>query len=105
MKLRFQNEIALLKIYTGLGLYIFLKSWQKSIDQHVNCIQFGNRPLLPLFPHHKMVSTAEKEKSVMKWTVADEATLLQTLHGEKANGSWGDNPKPSAYTACELALV
>jgi hypothetical protein len=53
-----------------------------------------------------MASTAEKEKSATKWTVADEATLLQTLRGEKANGSWGDNnPKPSAYTACELALA
>jgi hypothetical protein len=53
-----------------------------------------------------MVSTAKKEKSVMKWTVANKAMLLQTLHSEKANSSWGDNnPKPSAYTTCELALA
>jgi hypothetical protein len=53
-----------------------------------------------------MVTSVEKEKSSRKWTTADEATLLQTLRSEKANGSWGDNnPKPSAYTACELALA
>jgi hypothetical protein len=53
-----------------------------------------------------MAPTAEKEKSATKWTTADEATLLLTLCNEKSNGSWGDNnPKPSAYTACELALA
>jgi hypothetical protein len=43
-----------------------------------------------------MVPTAEKEKSVTKWTTTNEAMLLLTLCNKKANGSWGDNnPKPT----------
>jgi hypothetical protein len=36
MKLRFQNEIALPKIYTGPDMYFFLKSRQKSNTSRVN---------------------------------------------------------------------
>jgi hypothetical protein len=45
------------------------------------------------------------EKSSTRWTSADEALLVQTLQIQKADGNWGDNnPKPTAYTACEAAL-
>lgn len=44
-------------------------------------------------------------KSSSKWTDADDATLVQTLTKEKADGNWGDNnPKKCAWTACEKAL-
>jgi hypothetical protein len=53
-----------------------------------------------------MATTAtDKEKSSTKWSSSDEATLISTLCTEKRLGNWGDNnPKPSAYTACERAL-
>ncbi|KAI9448730.1 hypothetical protein BJY52DRAFT_1097274, partial [Lactarius psammicola] len=36
----------------------------------------------------------------------DDATLVRTLADQKSSGVWGDNnPKKSAWTACELALV
>lgn len=46
----------------------------------------------------------DKEKT--KWTSADEALLVETLARERSKGNWGDNnPKPSAFTACEVALA
>ena len=46
----------------------------------------------------------DKEKT--KWTSADKALLVETLAKEKAKGNWGDNnPKPVAFTACEVALA
>ncbi len=42
----------------------------------------------------------------VKWSRADEATLVRTLAEEKAKGNWVDNkPKAAAWAACELALV
>jgi len=46
------------------------------------------------------------DKETTKWTTADEALLIQTLALEKSKGNWGDNnPKPVAFTACEVALA
>jgi hypothetical protein len=46
----------------------------------------------------------DKEKT--RWTSADEALLIETLAREKAKGNWGDNnPKPMAFTSCEVALA
>jgi hypothetical protein len=53
-----------------------------------------------------MAPDTKETKSVTKWTTADEAKLIEVLVKEKRMGSWGDNnPKPSAYTAAEVALA
>ena len=49
----------------------------------------------------------KKEKTLaVKWTQADEATMVQTLaDAKKIKGHWGDNnPKSPAWTMCEEAL-
>ncbi|KAI9452920.1 Myb/SANT-like DNA-binding domain-containing protein [Lactarius psammicola] len=48
----------------------------------------------------------KEEKNVTKWSCVDEATLVHTLAEQKTKGNWGDNnPKKSAWTACEIALA
>ncbi|KAH9037598.1 Myb/SANT-like DNA-binding domain-containing protein [Lactarius pseudohatsudake] len=48
----------------------------------------------------------KQDKVSVKWTLADEATLLQTLADEKTKNNWGDNnPKKVAWTACERTLA
>jgi hypothetical protein len=48
----------------------------------------------------------ENQKPTSTWSRDDEATLVQTLKQQKELGNWGDNnPKKSAWTACETALA
>jgi len=41
-----------------------------------------------------------------KWSSSDDATLIATLHAERAKGNQADNSwKATTWTACEKALV
>ena len=69
----------------------------------VHPIVFGHTHSFHL---RKLIMMKEKDKTSTKWTVADEALLIETLIKQKLTGNWGDNnPKPVAWTACENALV
>jgi hypothetical protein len=47
-----------------------------------------------------------KGKTSTTWSSKDEAILIETLVKQKLAGNWGDNnPKKSAWMACETALA
>ncbi|KAH9017190.1 hypothetical protein EDB85DRAFT_2155395 [Lactarius pseudohatsudake] len=47
-----------------------------------------------------------KEIKTSIWREVDDITLVHTLADQKSSGGWGDNnPKKSAWTACESALI
>jgi hypothetical protein len=48
----------------------------------------------------------KERNSAVKWTQADEATMVNTLaESKKIKGNWGDNnPKSGAWTMCAVAL-
>jgi hypothetical protein len=55
-----------------------------------------------------MVSkTSEKgPTTAVRWSSADDATLVETFQVEKAKANWGDNgPKPIVYTEAVKTLV
>jgi hypothetical protein len=51
-------------------------------------------------------STMEEKKEKVKWSQADDMTLLHMLATEKNEGHWGDNnPKPTVWVECAQALA